>query len=374
MKIIHPGHNKGNGIMIRNFPGYFLIACLIIFFVLLFRLFSPFLTALILAAILATAFHPLYVRILKAFRNHSRLASLTTCFLIMVVIIVPLIIFILFLGKQAYDTYNFIHQRIQEGVLDPYIKWQKGGMIYDSLGVLRDQLGSAFDFDSLNIKQGIMDAAGTVTSWIAAQSTAIIKGFGGLLLSFFILIFSLYYFFKDADVIVKKLMVISPLPLEYEKKLFSKFKEISLATLYGIFLTSVVQGIIGGIGFAIVGIPNSLFWGTAIAVFSLIPVVGTSIVWLPASVILMSTGNLAGGIFLFCWGLLIVSTVDNFLRAFLIGTRTKTNQLLTFLSVFGGIGMFGLVGVIFGPLILTLFFTFLHIYEMEYDRLLHYRK
>jgi predicted PurR-regulated permease PerM len=146
---------------------------------------------------------------------------------------------------------------------------------------------------------------------------------------------------------------------------------MSLATLYGIFLTSIVQGIIGGIGFAIAGIPHALFWGTAIALFSLIPVVGTSVVWVPASLILIATGNLTSGIFLFCWGILIVSTVDNFLRAFLIGGRTNTNQLLMFLSVFGGIGMFGLVGVIFGPLILTLFFAFLHIYELEYDKVLH---
>jgi predicted PurR-regulated permease PerM len=374
MKDVHSGHKKGNGIMIGNFPGYFLIACLLIFSFSLIRLFAPFLTVLILAAILATAFHPLYSRILKVFRNRSRMASLTTCFLILILIIVPLTIFVLFLGKQAFETYGFIHQKIQDGVLDSYLKWQKGGMIYDSLGALRDQFGSVINFDNLDIKQGITDSAKVITSWLAGQSAAIIKGFGGLLMSFFILIFALYYFFKDADIIVKKLMVISPLPVEYEKKLFYKFKEISLATLYGIFLTSIVQGIIGGIGFVIVGVPNALFWGTAIAVFSLIPVVGTSVVWLPASVLMVATGNHVGGIFLFFWGLLIVSTVDNFLRAFLIGGRTKMNQLLTFLSVFGGIWMFGLVGVIFGPLILTLFFTFLHIYEMEYDKLLHPRK
>jgi predicted PurR-regulated permease PerM len=365
---------KGDGIIIKNFPGYFLVFCIIISAWFLIDVFRPFFTILIIGAILATAFYPLYKRMLKIFRGRARLASITMCFLVLVLIIVPLLLFILLLGRQAFDTYSFIQTQVHNGVLDPYLKWQPGGMIYDSLGVIREYLGTSVDFSSIDLKKGITDSAQLVTSFLAAQSAAVLKGFGGLLLSFFILIFAMYYFFKDAEVIIKKIMVLSPLPQEYEIELFKKFKEISLATLYGIFLTSIVQGIIGGIGFVIAGIPNALFWGTAIAVFSLVPVVGTSLVWLPASIIMLATGHLQAGIFLFLWGLLIVSTVDNFLRAFLIGGRTNTNQLLTFLAVFGGIGMFGLVGVIFGPLILTLFFTFLHIYELEYDRVLHPKK
>jgi predicted PurR-regulated permease PerM len=365
---------KGDGIIIRNFPGYFLIFCIVLSGWFLIDVFRPFFTILILAAIMATAFHPLYKRILKAFKGRARLASITMCFLVLVLIIVPLLLFVLLLGKQAFDTYSFIHLQVQNGVLDPYIKWQSGGMIYDSLGVIRDNLGNAVDFKNIDIKSGITESAQVVTSFLAAQSAAILKGFGGLLLSFFILILAMYYFFKDAQWIVKQIMILSPLPQEYEIEVFKKFKEISLATLYGIFLTSIVQGIIGGIGFVIAGIPNALFWGTAMAVFSLVPVVGTSLIWLPASAILLATGHIQAGVFLFLWGLLIVSTVDNFLRAFLIGGRTNMNQLLTFLAVFGGIGMFGLVGVIFGPLILTLFFTFLHIYELEYDRVLHPKK
>lgn len=362
---------RGDGIVIKNFPGYFLLICIVISFIYLFQVFDPFFNILVLAAILATAFHPLYKKLLKAFRNRARLAAATMCVLMLVLIIVPLLLFILLLGRQAFSTYNFIHDQVQIGALDPYLKWQSGGMIYDSVSSLKEQLGSAVDFNSIDLKKGVTDSAQVVTSWLAGQSASILKSFGLVLLSFFILVLALYYFFKDADIIMKKLMVLSPLPLEYEIELFKKFKQISLATLYGIFLTSIVQGIVGGIGFMIAGIPNVLFWGTAIAVFSLVPMVGTSLVWFPASVVLIATGNVQAGIFLFFYGLLIVSTVDNFLRAFLIGGRTNTNQLLTFLAVFGGVGMFGLIGVIFGPLIMTLFFTFLHIYELEYDKVLH---
>ncbi|HMR01469.1 MAG TPA: AI-2E family transporter, partial [Candidatus Gracilibacteria bacterium] len=105
--------------------------------------------------------------------------------------------------------------------------------------------------------------------------------------------------------------------------------------------------------------------------FSLVPVLGTATIWFPASIVLLLMGNIWGGVFLFFYGLLIVSTADNFFRAYFIGERIKMNQLLIFLAVFGGIGAFGLLGVIFGPLILTFFFAFLHIYEKEYDKVLH---
>lgn len=370
IKSLALGRTK-DGLVIPNFPGYFLIAAILVSGWFLYQVFEPFVTILIFAGILGTAFHPLYKRIVQLLKNRSKLAAVLTCLLILVLIVVPLLIFILLLGRQAFDTYAFVQREVQSGFLDPYIKWHKGGVLYDSLGMVREQLGTFVNLDSIDLKSGITDSAKTITTFVARQSAAILSGLGELLLGFFIMFFALYYFFKDGDLIVKKLMMISPLPTEYEHELFRKFKEISLATLYGIFLTSIVQGIICGIGFTIVGIPNALFWGTATAVFSLVPVIGTAIIWLPAGLMLLMSGNFVGGIFLLLWGLLIVSTVDNFLRAFLIGGKTNTNQLLTFLAVFGGIGVFGIVGVIFGPLILNLFSTFLHIYELEYNHLLH---
>lgn len=361
---------KGDGVILNNFPGYFLLACILVTGFLLFGLLRSFLIILIFAAILATAFYPFYIKVLKLFKNRARWASFFTCFLVLILIVVPLLIFILLLGRQSFDTYISIQNHLQNGFLDPYIKWQKGGLIYDFLTNLRIQFWPSFNLADLDLKKNIADTAQTVTSFVVTQSASILKGFGVLLIGFFILFFAMYYLFKDAKAIVKKLMVLSPLPLEYEYELGRKFKEISLATLYGIFLTSIVQGVAGGIGFAIAGIPNSLFWGTAIAIFSLVPFFGTSTIWLPASILLLIGGNIFGGIFLFCWGLLLVSTIDNFLRSYLIGERTKSNQLLTFLAVFGGLISFGLAGVILGPLILNLFFTFLHIYEMEYDSVL----
>ncbi len=362
---------KMDGVVISHFPGYFLIACIIITGLMLLNIFGPFIYALILSAILVTAFYPLYQKILVMMKNRVIPSALVATLLIIFVIVVPLFLFILFLAEQALDVYGFISQQVRTGQLDWLIKWSQGGLIYDSLSFLKYYLGDIINFDNIDLKSSIVDFAKTITQWLVAQGTALIKGFLWLIISFIVLVFSLFFMFKDGEKIIERIMTLSPLPSEHESELFKKFKEISHATLYGIFFTAVVQGILGGIGFAIAGIPNALFWGTAVAVFSLIPVVGTGTVWFPAAIFLLVGQQWFGGIFLLAWGAGVVSTVDNFLRAHLIGTKAKMNQLLMFLAVFGGVFAFGLIGVIFGPLILSLFFAFLHIYETEYDKVLH---
>lgn len=363
-----------NGIVIKGFSGYFLIFCIVVATYYLFRLIEPFFIVLILATILATAFYPLYSKVFVAVKGKAVLASVITCFLIFALIIVPLFLFILLLGKQSIDTYVYVSDYIAGGHLDPFIKWEKGAYVYDALGNLTTHIDNVVDLQSIDIKGAMIDGAKNVATFIASQSGNLLKGFGFLVLKFFILLFAMFYLFKDADKIIERLMTLSPLPDKHERELVKKFKEISLATLYGIFLTSLVQGLIGGVGFFIAGVPNALFWGTAVAVFSLVPLFGTATIWGPAGIFLLLGGNYFGGIFLLLWGVFVVGTVDNFLRAYLIGGRAKLNQLLTFLSVFGGIILFGLIGVIFGPLILMLFFAFLHIYETEYDKILHRNK
>ncbi len=358
------------GVVLPNFPGYFLIAALVLSFVFLFLLWQPFLVVLILAGILASAFHPLHARLLKALHNHSKISALITCLIILVLIVIPVAIFTMLLFRQALDVYTFIAGKLQSGDVDSYLKWQQGGILYDFLKNLQVQSGSFIDLNTLDLKKNLIDLAKSLSSFLVVQSANVLKGLGGLVIDFFMLFFALYYFLKDHDAIIAGLIRTSPLPKKYDVELFRKFKEMSKAVLYGIFLTSMAQGFLGGIGFALVGIPNAIFWGTAMAFFSLVPILGTSLIWLPAAVILFLSGHATAGIVLFLWGILLVSTVDNFLRAYLIGNQTKMNPLLAFVSIFGGIAIFGFVGVIFGPLALTLFFTFLHIYQLEYRTLL----
>ncbi len=357
-------------VVLPHFPGYFLIGALLLALVLMFFLIRPFFVILVLAGVLAASFYSLYNRILIAFKNRASLASLTTCILILVVIVIPMIFFLFALSGQALDTVGFINQKIDSGQFDQFFKWQKGNLVYDLIDPIQSQLGNFVDIQSLDLKKNLIDLAKNISTFLVAESASILKGVGGFiwgfLLNFFLLIFALYYFFKDGEAIKKALIRVSPLPIKYDLELFKKFREMSEISLVSIFLVSILKGIIGGIGFIIVGIPNPLFWGTAMAVFSLIPIVGPAIIWLPAAIILLLNNNYVGGGFLLIWGVLLVSTIDNIFQAYFVGGRTNLNPLLVFLAVFGGIGLFGLVGIIFGPLILTLFLTLLHIYQLEY--------
>lgn len=362
--------NKGNGVVLPQFPGYFLFACLIGIGIFMYMVMKPFLTVLVLAAIFATTFYPLYKRVLSVFQKWPGFASFVTCMLVLFLIIIPLFLFVLLLARQAVDIYIFLQHKVTSGEFDQFIQWKQGNLFFDYYSANYAQLSRIIDVNNFDIKQNLTDLARSISTFLVSQSATLVRGLGGILGSFFILMFAMYYLLKDHLKITAKLMKISPLPLEYELELFKKFREMSRATVYGIFLVSVIKGILGGIGFLIAGIPNPLFWGTAIGIFSLLPLVGPTIIWLPAAVLLILNGQVTQGVFLLIWGTAVISTIDNIFQAYFIGGQANLNPLLVFMSVFGGIAVFGLLGVIFGPLILTLFLTFLHIYELEYRDIL----
>ncbi|MBN1494505.1 AI-2E family transporter [Candidatus Peregrinibacteria bacterium] len=353
------------------FPAYFLLGSLAFLIYLLYLLYAPFITILIFAAFFATIFYPLYRRISKLFRGMNRLSSLVTCILTFLVILIPLSLFATMLISEGISAFYDIASKIQGGFFEKYFQWfqwEPGNFLYD-------QYQKIIPFINLdNIKMDLFGKIGeTAQAWATSLGKfffQFIENFFTFVLSLIIFFFALYYFFKDGNKIVEKIMDLSPLPVKYEKAVFSKFKEVSLAMLFGIFFTAVIQGTLAGIGYAVVGIPNPIFWATATGVFSLVPLIGTAAIWIPASIILVAMGNLFGGIGLFLWGMLVVSTVDNFVRPFLIEGRAPVHPLMTFLAVLGGVFAFGLKGIIFGPLVLNLLIAFMHIYEMEYAKVL----
>ena len=358
---------------IPNFAGYFLIAALGLLFYLLYVLYQPFLTALIFAVFFATIFYPLYRFIKKIVGGHSRVASLITCLLTLLIIAVPLTFFVTVLLVEAINASFDIAVKFQSGYFNQYFEWwQEGNFLFDQFmafyPTVQDKIGgNLLNFDVIG---KVAQTAQEVGSNIISVISAIFNNIVMFLLGVVVFFFALYYFYKDGDDILEKLMLITPLPKKHDKAIFKKFKEVSLAMLFGIFFTAIIQGTLAGIGYAIVGIQNPIFWATATALFSLVPLFGTAIIWVPASIFLIISGNIIGGVGLLLWGSLIVGTVDNFIRPFLIEGRAPVHPLLTFLSVLGGIFAFGLKGIIYGPIILNLLLAFLHIYELEYAKVL----
>lgn len=302
-------------------------------------------------------------------RGRKRLASVLTCLLVIFAIVIPLILFLLILAGQAVDLYKMVNAYLQSVDFNALLSWKPGNFFYDLAGPYSGDVAVLVQQNMDGLKNSLTEWAQIVSKFAATQSAKLLTDVSLSIFNLLLMFFTLYFLYKDGRHILRRLMIMSPIPVKYEKTLFKKFNEISRATLFGTFLTAIAQGLVAWIGFAIAGVPSSFFWATAVSIFSLVPTVGTSIIWLPMGLIMLVSGNI-WGLFILIWGFSLVSTVDNVLRVIFIGSSAKLNPLLTFISVFGGILAFGLIGVIFGPMLLVLFFTLLHIYELEYSEML----
>jgi predicted PurR-regulated permease PerM len=179
------------------------------------------------------------------------------------------------------------------------------------------------------------------------------------------MIFTLYYFFKDGELLVNKVKRLMPLTPSQIKVTFRQLQDVILATMYGGVVVALVQGLIGGILFAIVGIPSAVFWGAIMAFLSVIPFVGAFIIYIPAGLILIIGGSYFKGLAVILIGSIVISQIDNVLRPFLISGRTSMHPLLLFFTILGGVYLFGLLGIVLGPLIAAVFVTLLKIFEFK---------
>jgi predicted PurR-regulated permease PerM len=176
------------------------------------------------------------------------------------------------------------------------------------------------------------------------------------------MLYATFFFLLDGRETLRKILYYLPLPQEDESRLVARFVSVARATIKGTFVVGIAQGTLGGLGFWVAGINGAALWATVMAVFSILPGIGTAIVWVPAVVYLFAVGKTLTAILLGAWCVIVVGTIDNFLRPWLVGKDTKMSDLLVLLSTLGGIVMFGAVGVIIGPIIAALFVTVWEIY------------
>jgi len=255
------------------------------------------------------------------------------------------------------------------------LKWdglQNLPVIGHTIAGIFDRFGLTDMFSNVRIDlvQIVRDISEGLTNFLVAQSTNIAKSVGDAMLKVFILLLTIFFFFKDGKHLVSFLKTISPLPDHYETDIENKLRDTTYAIVVGNFGTSFVQGILACVGFLIAGVHNAVFWATLLAFTALIPYVGSAFVWVPVSAALFLQGDMFWAGFVAVWGLMIVSTVDNIIRPLLIGNGSNMHPLATFLVVLGAIFVFGIKGIIFGPLILSLTVTILHIYRLEYQDML----
>lgn len=322
-----------------------------------YLLFEPFLVEILTAAMLASIFYRPYKWMTRKIGGRDKVASLIMCILISLLVIVPAVNLIIIAGQKSISAYNDFSQYVnQEGftfITESYIVEKFDFLNIEDLGV-----------------QGVLtDVAKKASNWLVDGATSAAKGTTNFFISLVIIIFTMFFFFVDGKRMLKRLMRWTPLPDSYVLEIFNKFRDVSYSSVLATFVTAVAQGLIGALGFMIVGVP-AFFAGILIGFLSLLPYVGSGLIWFPVAVYLLLVGQIWEGVFLLIWGFAIVSVVDNLIRAYTISGKSQVHPIFIIFSILGGISLFGFWGVIIGPLVISLAVTILHIYEMEYKEVL----
>ncbi len=320
-----------------------------------------FLTALLLAAILSGMLHPVYRRFVRWFGGRRGIASGVTVMVALLLIIIPLTGFLGIVAAQAVDFSQTVRPWVEEQIREP----SRLDRLIDRvplLEVLRPYR------DQLLAKVG--ELAGRVGTLVVSMLAATARGTATFFFLLFVMLYAMFFFLVDGRAVLNKILYYMPLSPEHENRMLGKFVSVSRATMRGTVVIGILQGALAGAAFWVVGIEAPAFWGTVMAVLSIIPGVGAAIVWLPAVIYLLVMGHVVAGVSLGLWCAVLVGTVDNFLRPYLVGRDAKLPDLLILLATLGGIVLFGAVGIVIGPIVAALFVTVWDIYGTVFEDLL----
>lgn len=337
---------------------FFLIVA--IFFYLFYKMMVPFVAPVAWAAILALIFHPLYIKLTHRIKSPN-LAAFIVTLVVLFLIIGPAIYLLAALVGEASDAYARLNLAYESGDLKNFIS--RFSPFFDSL---KNKISSAYpQIANMDFETVAKDILGTVTAAIGAKATTVLANITKTVFQFFLTLFSMFFFFRDGDKVINFLKRLTPLDDDQTGTTFSYLKDIVEGTMYGGLLTALIQGALGGILFAIVGIKSAVFWGAVMAFLALLPVLGPFLIYIPAGIILILSGSAVKGIILIVVGTVVVSQIDNIVRPLLFKGKTQMHTLLLFFSLTGGIFLFGLVGMVLGPLITAVFLMLLRIFELK---------
>ncbi|MEA2036235.1 MAG: AI-2E family transporter, partial [Nanoarchaeota archaeon] len=306
-----------------------------------------------------------YKWVKKGVKNEN-IASLIVSILAVLLLIIPLFFVLNTITKEAYVGYLLSKQKMLEA-----------GNLLDSCDPLVNPACKPIEyvgnfFSDSKVRYHLENTIERVTSYIVDTASNLVFSIPKFILNFFVMIFTMFYLFKDGAKAFKDLRKLLPLRDVYKQHLFEKFGKVTYAIVYGYVVVAIIQGVFGAIGFFIFGIQSPIIWGIVMAFAALIPFLGTGIIWIPAALIKLFNGILAGnsseiigGVLFILYGTIIISGIDNILRPKIIGDKAKVHPVLILTGVLGGLFLFGFIGAIVGPLVLALFATFIKAYEKD---------
>jgi len=316
----------------------------------------PFIYPIFWAAVFAALFYPLYKKLNLKLKIPNLSATLTLI-IAFFAITIPLLVFGTILITQSVDVYNKVSNNQN----------QITSFLTQAAETIKNNHFTArFNFDENFWTEKFCKGVKFITSYIFTNITKITQNSIIFFTMVLIMLYTLYFFLRDGEKILKALMHLCPLGDKYEKILFQKFTTTALGTLKGVAIVGGLQAALGALAFFIAGLQGALIWGLVMFVLTLLPAFGCSLVWFPAGMLLLLSGKVWQGIFMLSFGFFVISTIDNFLRPIIVGKESQIHPLLILFSMLGGIVVFGPSGFIIGPIIVSLLLAFWEMYDEYY--------
>lgn len=338
---------------------YFLIVFLISLF-LLGRVLYPFMSILILSFILSTLFRPAYLFFNKKLPNTP--ASLITCLLITAIVFVPLVFFITTLSNEALTVYQWGRDSRVWLTLQVFI--QESVFVAQVLEYLHEV---GFNLDATQISESLSYVVKMGGLMLYNQASAWAANIAQFFFLFAMMILVIFFLLIDLPRLLEFLIHLSPLPDNEDRLLIQKFQEIATAVLKGNGICGVIQGILCGVVFSVLGLNSPILWGGIMGILAFLPIFGIGLVMIPTALLLAINDRISAAIFVFCFYLVLSFSVEYLLKPKLVGDEVHMHTLLVFLSIIGGLSVYGILGIIYGPLIVTAFLTLSEIYLKKYD-------
>ncbi len=317
---------------------------------LCWNLILPFIDVVAWATVLVIVFHPVHQMILRRVKSPGW-SAVISCILVILTILLPLTLLTLAVVNEA----GKFAQSIQSS----------GGNLLNmnspTINRIYEWLGQYVDVNQLRSQEFIVERVRGMSGAIANRTLGLVGGLAGAIIQVFFIIFTMYYFFRDGDNIRHNLYGMVPLDRVQTREIFARTSDVISASLYGVGVIAVIQGAMGGIAFWLLGIPSPLLWSVVMMFLCLIPMLGAFVVWVPAAIYLAANGSYIQAAILVFIGAVPIGMVDNFLRPKLVGEKTRLHELLIFFSVLGGLQVFGVLGIVMGPVVVVITLTLIDI-------------
>jgi len=341
---------------------WFFLALFVVSCLLLGWLLWPFFSVIVLAIVITMVFNPVY-RVLHRKMN-ATLSSLITCIIIFFVLFVPVSAFVGILANEAYDLYLTARDAVSNNPIQELIDNSK---VIEKINDILMNFGIKITADE--ISGSVTELGRAVGLFLYQQARSMTANIVNFVMNFCFMLLIVFYLLIDSQRLVSFIVGLSPLPDDQDEKLIQKFKDMAAAILLGNGLGGLIQGTLGGIVFAFFGFRSPFLWGVIMALLAFLPIVGVGVVFMPAALYLILQGRLAAGIFFIVFYIVLSGGIEYFFKPKLVGKRVQMHTLLVFLSIIGGLKLFGILGIIYGPLVVTAFLTLTDIYESSYQRI-----